>query len=274
MLTDEELLDGYDADQKFRNLLPETLKVRRRYLRKLSREIGFANVTEQKLIRWLTARDIAPKTVSMWISNINAFYIFCLKADEGRPAFPPNEDGTPFNPVTNISKPKLHPRYPRPMAKEDQQKAIENADAKLRCWILLGKLAGLRCMEIAGLQRSDVREETNVLHVIGKGSKERFIPMHPEVWKSLQELPLPTDGPLWSDNADAVSRKGNRYLHSLGIKSTMHTLRHAFGTAVYQRSQDLRATQELMGHSSPQTTAGYAAADQSKSAGIVNGLAV
>ena len=270
-MTDEELIDAYEADMKFRNLLKGTLLVRRRYLKKLSREIGFADATEQRIIRWLTARDIQPKTVSMWISTINSFYTFCLKADDGHPAFP-TEDGKPFNPVAEMSKPKLHPRYPRPMPKDDQHKAYDNANQQMRCWILLGSLAGLRCMEIAGLTRDDIRNDTNVLHVIGKGSKERFIPMHPDIWAALQELPLPDEGQLWNDDAAAVSRKGNRFLHSHGIKGTMHTLRHAFGTASYQSSQDIILTQNLMGHSSPSTTAGYAAADQSKSAGVVNGL--
>ena len=51
-MTDEELIIAYEADQKFRNLLPGTLAVRRRYLRKLSREVGFADATEQKIIRF------------------------------------------------------------------------------------------------------------------------------------------------------------------------------------------------------------------------------
>ena len=76
-------------------------------------------------------------------------------------------------------------------------------------------------------------------------------------------------------DAAAVSRQINRFLHGpVGTACTAHTLRHAFLTAVYQSCHDLRLTQELMGHSSPQTTAGYAASDISQASGIVSGLTI
>lgn len=270
-MTDGELIEAYDADQAFRNLQPGTRHVRRRYLQKFAREVGFHTATEQKIVLWL-GRPITPKTRSMWISTINAFYQWAnhnhLFADT------PQGDG--FNPVQDVGKPRLHARSPRPMAQSDVQRALELADTRMKVWILLGGLAGCRCMEIAGLSREDIRDADGVIHLIGKGDKERFVPLHPDILVALCEFGMPSEGRLWAnENAASVSRKINRFLHKeVGTKSTAHTLRHFFGTRVYQNCQDLRLTQELMGHSSPSTTAGYAAADTSKSATVVGSLSI
>ena len=161
------------------------------------------------------------------------------------------------------------------MPGDEVRKAIGRADPMMKCWLLLAALAGCRCQEIAGVAREDVYEETMRLHIVhGKGDKERWAPLHPDILEALKALPMRAEGRLWDETAASVSRKGNRFLHDLGISSTMHTLRHYFGTEVYRASKDLRLTQELMGHSSPQTTAVYAAADQSQASGVVGKLRI
>jgi integrase/recombinase XerC len=273
-ITDENAIRLYDADMAFRNLLLGTRNIRARYLAKFSREVGFAEATEQKIITWL-GRDISAKTRNMWISTLAAFYHWALKGDNGQPVYPPNDDGTAFDPTSSISKPRMHPRQPRPIPSDDLKLALANATPLMTCWLLLAALAGCRCQEIAGIEREDIYEDTMRLHIVkGKGDKERWGVLHADVLGALRALPMRSSGPLWDETAASVSRKGNKYLHSLGIKSTMHTLRHYFGTSVYRASKDLRLTQELMGHSSPQTTAGYAAADQSQAAGIVGNLSI
>ena len=82
------------------------------------------------------------------------------------------------------------------------------------------------------------------------------------------------EGPLWNETPASVSRTINTYLHSLQIRSTAHTLRHWFATNTYRDSRDIILTQNLMGHADMATTAIYAAADQSKSAGVVFGLRI
>lgn len=270
-MNDADLLSGYIADMRFRNLSEGTIRVRLRYLSFFVRDVGFTDATEQKIVLWLS-RPISPKTRAMWISTLNSFYTWAnhnhLFADT------PRGDG--WNPVADIGKPRLHARSPRPMEQDDLQRALSLADDRMRAWLLLGSLAGCRCMEIAGLSREDVREAQGVLRLLGKGDKERFVPLHPDVLAALQQFGMPREGRLWGEeDAASVSRKINRFLHKdVGTKSTAHTLRHYFGTVVYRSSQDLRLTQELMGHSSPQTTAGYAAADQTKAAGVVSNLSI
>ena len=274
-INDAEAMQLYDADMAFRNLLPGTRNVRARYLAKISREIGFAEATEQKIILWLS-RDISSKTRNMYISTIASFYRWATRADNGKPLYF-DEEGLPLNPTANIQKPRMHPRHPRPMPNDDIRKAIENASPMIRCWIALGAYEGMRCQEIAFLAVEDINEDTQTLEVThGKGDKQRYVPLHPKVLQALKDLPMPSSGRFWPDEtAASVSRKGNRFLHSLGIKPTMHQLRHFFGTNVYQASNgDIVLTQGLLGHSSIATTQTYAAADTSKAAGVVTSLTI
>lgn len=271
-MTDDEMLIAYIADMRFRNLSESTIKVRERYFAKFIREVGIHTATEQKIIAWLSRDTLQPKSRSMWISTLNSIYDWA----NHNHIFADTELGDPFNPVSDIGKPRLHARSPRPMPRDDIQRAIAMAEPRMKAWITLGALAGLRCMEIAGLSREDVREESMTMRIIGKGSKERFLPLHEEVLSALNIYGMPLEGPLWPDvDAAAVSRQINRFLHGpVGTACTAHTLRHAFLTAVYQSCHDLRLTQELAGHSSPQTTAGYAAPDQGQAQGIVSGLSL
>jgi integrase len=118
---------------------------------------------------------------------------------------------------------------------------------------------------MAGLDREDVLEGEGLLRITqGKGGTERVIPLHPDVLAALVALPMPESGVIfrrpWCRDrwpAHNVSHTINTYLHSLGIDSTAHALRHWFGTTIYQLTKDIRLTQELMGHSGPNTTAIY-----------------
>ncbi len=283
-MSDEDAISLYEDYMRFRNLQPGTINVRHRYLRKFSREVGFATATEQNIVQWLS-RPLNPKTRSMFISTLHSFFGWALRGDNGKPIYPSvvveDEDGKishiPHLPTAQIEKPRTHARHPRPMPREDIRHAIVSADPKVKVWLLLGAYEGMRCQEIAFLATEDVNLETNTLEVThGKGDKQRYLPLHPEVLKALQELPWPTEGRCWPDEtAASVSRKGNRFLHSLGIKSTMHQLRHFAGTNWYQESGgDIVLTSGLLGHSSIATTQTYAAADQSKAAGVVGGLTI
>jgi integrase len=269
-MTDDEALAAYEADQLFRNLLPGTIAVRRRYLAKYQKEVGLQEATEQRVITWL-GRPLSAKSRNMWLSTIGSFYQWAAKND----VFPKGDDGRDFNPVAKIAKPRMHPRNPRPMPDDEISRAVGNADPLMRCWLLLGAYAGCRCQEIAGIEREDVFAESGRLHIVhGKGDRERWVPLHPDVLTALESLPMRSNGPLWDETPASVSRKINKYLHGLGIAPTAHTLRHWYATHTYQASKDLRLVQTLLGHSSPATTAIYAAPDQDAATGVVNGLSV
>src|ERR1017187_6284008 len=204
-MNDEEITTAYVADMTFRNLLPNTINVRKRYLAKYSREVGFANATEQNVIAWLGSRDITAKTRNMWLSTLNSLYKFCERGNNGLPVFPKNADGTFFNPIYGISKPRMHPRQPRPIPTNDLKLALSNADRQMTCWLLLASLAGLRCQEIAGLESEDIYPETMRLQIRkGKGDKERWGVLHGDVLEALRSLPMPSGGNLWNETAASV----------------------------------------------------------------------
>ena len=275
-MTDLELLAAYTEYERMCGCLPGTLAVRDRWLRKYQREVGFATATREATQQWLS-RPMSNKTRSSWLSTLTVFFNWAI--NNGHLKFPAWREGEPENkpPTFGIVKPRLHARHPRPMPIAELQRALANATPIMRCWLLLGALSGCRCQEIALIERDDLDDTANPprLHIIhGKGEKERWVPLHPDVFAALQALPMPSSGRLWDETPASVSRTINTYLHSIHIASTAHTLRHYFASATYQACRDLRLTQELMGHSSPQTTAIYAAADQSQAAGVVGGLSV
>ena len=82
------------------------------------------------------------------------------------------------------------------------------------------------------------------------------------------------DGAPGPNRPWTVSHLSNEYLHEQGISATLHQLRHRFGTVAYQARRDLRMVQELLGHSSPATTAGYAAYAHTDAADVVEQLPV
>ncbi len=117
--------------------------------------------------------------------------------------------------------------------------------------------------------------------LLGKGNKERVLPLQPRVLAELQAYGLPRRGPVFTmyDNlgrrttrpitAARVSAACGAYLAEARTGATLHALRHYFATALYQTSRDLRLVQEALGHSSPNITAIYAAFDTSKTAGAM-----
>jgi integrase/recombinase XerC len=187
------------------------------------------------------------------------------------------------DPTVRIDQPRQHRRLPRPIPEGRLHAALAAADPQMRAILTLAAFAGLRACEIARLDRAHVMEllpEPSLLVADGKGGHQRLIPMHPAVIEALRDLPMPASGPLLRradgraghNLAARLSRRGCDHLRSVGIPDTLHSLRHRFGTQLYRGTQDLRLTQELLGHASPATTALYAAADMRKASAAVHAL--
>ena len=145
----------------------------------------------------------------------------------------------------------------------------------------LAAFAGLRCQEIAGLERDDVLEAKGLLRIRhGKGGKERIVPLHPDVQSALRCLPMPKTGYLFRRpqggrfTANWMSVCVSKYLAEINVNATAHQLRHWFGTEIYASTHDIRVTQELLGHSDPVTTAGYIAYSHVDAAAAVASLKI
>jgi integrase len=163
------------------------------------------------------------------------------------------------SPLAKIPKPKVPQGAPRPISMAQYERALAGADERMACWLLLGGEAGLRRSEIAGLHGSAVMGSR--MHVVGKGAKARTVPVTGRLAAALGGYGL-GDGRLWAVTAHHLGTQVSRHLHRCGIDASCHQLRHLFGTRFYRASGgDLRRTQQVMGHSSPSTTAGYVGFD-------------
>ena len=134
--------------------------------------------------------------------------------------------------------------------------------------ILLAAYAGLRVSEIAAIKGDDVDTVINTITVIGKGDKERQIPLHP-ILKDLAAV-MPARGwwfPTYIGNTkhlaggpmlgNSVSSSISNVMNRAGIPGTPHALRHWFGSALREAGVDSLVIKELMGHESLATTAIY-----------------
>lgn len=235
-----------------RNLRPSTITQRRRALVRLGRSLDLSRATTEQIEDWLDSRNMGPEARACEISHIRGFYKWAVA--EGR---------LRHDPTIRLVRPKLARRLPRPMPEGDLRMAVEMAPEPIRSMLMLAAFAGLRACEIAGLCGEHVMRDQGVILVAdGKGGGMSSVPIAPDLEPTIRRLPqsgrcfLLTDGrPMAPHN---VSHWCNRYLHSLGIAHTLHALRHRFGTACYEASgRDLRATQELLRHRSPVSSAIY-----------------
>ena len=130
---------------------------------------------------------------------------------------------------------------------------------------------GLRISEALSLRNMDVRGRPDVLRIVGKGNKERLVPVLPVVWDAIERYihvrPFGNDAtdelfrsvrglPMSPRMAQKVIESLRHYLQ-LPDYVTPHALRHTFATALLAGGADLRSLQELLGHASLSTTQLY-----------------
>ncbi|MCU1615068.1 MAG: hypothetical protein JWO98_2608 [Frankiales bacterium] len=271
---DADLAAFSDWQTELRGLRPNTVRVRGDVLGRLSLWLGksLREATEDDLLRWEQASVAgrAAETRRAYVSHVKAFYRWARLAGI-----------VSTDPARRLTTPKLVRGLPRPIPEEELRTAVEAAGAKLRAMILLGAFCGLRCQEIAGLHWSDLRSdngETTLMVREGKGGKERVVPVPGVTLAALFALGRRRGGPIFygMDGAqilpNSVSRSINRHLRLCGIECTAHQLRHRYGTTAYQLTKDIRLVQEMLGHSSPTTTARYAAYDTTQTVDMVKAM--
>lgn len=238
-------------------------------LSRLDRDLpeGLAYACAEELREQIYVDDRKPATIALYRAAVVAFYSWAT--DE-------NDPWLDFDPSRQLPRARVRPRSPRPISHDQLGDILARAQDPFRLWYLLAAGCGLRCCEISCLDRADVTEDT--VYVLGKGGKERAVPTHPAVWAAVADLPA---GPVARRHYDTsranrrdVQGRGNRHLAVLGHTGvTMHRLRHWYGTYVYQAAgRDLRVTQELLGHASPNTTQVYVATLAGTKAAAVRAL--
>ena len=270
-------LEAHIAYMRQRGLAEGTIKNRVITLCALRRQLGVSlfTATPQQLGQWRAGLTVSPEAIVNYVWHVRAFYDWALDERQVR-----------RNPAAKLPVPRLGRRLPRPIEDDSLMYAVQAADYPIRPMLILAGWAGLRAKEIALLRRQNVREKgpRPVLIVADnatKGHRERIVPMSPFLLEELLPVLPPSgwvfrrrDGRPGPNTPGRVSQMCNDHLKDCGFSETLHQLRHRFGTGAYQATHDLRVVQELMGHQSPVSTAGYAAFDNASAAAAVQALAV
>lgn len=274
MGTESMELREFRAEMGRRSLMPTSINKRISILARCETAIDhpLIDATTEELRDWLDAHRLLARSRYSYISHLASFWRWALI-----------EERATRNPTLRLSRPKMRRSLPRPVSRDDFLYVLDQAPTKeLRAMIALAGYAGLRCIEIAMLDASDIMEHLDppvliVLH--GKGDKPRVQPMPAPMISALRAHGVSAHGPIFRDDdgrqvtAGRVSHLLRSHMHNCGVIASGHQLRHAYGTEVYNRSgNDLRMTQELLGHASPATTAGYVAWAQERAAAVVDEL--
>lgn len=209
-----------------------------------------------------------PRTIARKLSTLKSFFKFSHKYKEFS-----------SNPAKLVKTPKLPKRFPKVLSEKDIQKIFTQGFHCLRDRVIFELLydAGLRVQELCDLNIEDIDLYGKIIKVQkGKGKKERMIPLAEKAYEAitlyLKEIGNPSFGPLIRNmQGERINQNQVRYIVSLYLShlknpaaKTPHTLRHSFATHLLQRGADIRAIQELMGHSSLSTTQIYTHLDLKK----------
>jgi site-specific recombinase XerD len=201
-------------------------------------------------------RKLAPSTIGRKLAAVRSFLRFTL----GRARVP----DASFAP----RKARRLPDAPRRQEVEAALAAVEGDDAlalRNRALLELVYSAGLRSREAVGIDLADVDFEQEQVRVLGKGGKERVVPLGEEAahWLARYLRDARPQLVAGAENAFFVSARGRR-LDTSTLRRVLahpHRLRHAFATHLLEGGADLRTIQELLGHSSLSTTQVYSHVD-------------
>ncbi|OIP83503.1 MAG: recombinase XerC, partial [Rhodobacterales bacterium CG2_30_65_12] len=195
-------------------------------------------------------------------------------------------DGFDATPVLATRSPKFSKKLPRPISAEAAREVIATAGTQAADgWIGARDAAvvtllygcGLRISEALGLKGKHA-PLADVLRIIGKGGKERLVPVLPaagaavDAYLALCPYPREANAALFRGarggalNPRLVQKAMERARLQLGLPATAtpHALRHSFATHLLNAGGDLRAIQELLGHASLSTTQAYTAVDTTR----------
>ncbi len=226
-------------------------------------------------------RKLSHKSTARTLSAIRSFYRYIAK-----------KYNVKNDAIGLISSPKVPRKLSKainPVDVENMHDAIKDIDQQnpwvaARDWALVIMLfgCGLRISEALGLRNKDLNGHPNVLNIVGKGNKERLIPVLPAVWnaidKYIEKRPFSNapDDPLFCSikglpmSARMAEKVVENLRHYLQLPDyvTPHALRHTFATAMLAGGADLRSLQELLGHSSLSTTQLYTKIDMTEISNI------
>ncbi len=240
------------------------------YLEK--RKIDPLNIGHQQITDYLWSRKekgAKPSSIFRYLESIKLFHRFLFA-----------EGYTKNDPTLYLSSPKLVRHLPAVLSTTELEKLLNQPKINKfyglrdRAILELFYACGLRVSELINLHLEDVNLSLGYVRCRGKGGKERIVPLgHYAVRYISEYLELRSKRPIISNNSnilflDKSGRKFSRvglwkivkkYAQKAGINKTIspHTLRHTFATHLLEKGADLRAIQEMLGHSDISTTQIY-----------------
>ena len=275
--TDPAVSRFLDAVWMERGLSTNTLAAYRADLTALSRwlaERGIAMVSTsrsdlQEFIAWRVHAGARPRSTARQLSSFRRFFRYLVREAVIR------ED-----PTAQIAMPKIGRSLPKSLTEEEVESLL-NAPAvsdplgnRDRTMLEVLYATGLRVSELVNLRYAQVNLNQGVIRIMGKGNRERLIPLGEEAVRWLNEfasgargeilLERQTDYLFPTRRGDRMTRQAfwhiiKRYARKAGVARELspHTLRHAFATHLLNHGADLRVVQMLLGHSDLSTTQIY-----------------
>jgi integrase/recombinase XerD len=218
-----------------------------------------------KFLKFLYMRKLKPRSATRAFAAVRGLHRFLML-----------ERATTQNPTANVEQPRWWKPLPNVLVLEEVDKLLRAPDTVtpkgLRDRAMLEVLyaTGLRVSELIGLRLDGVNIKAGFVRCIGKGSKERIVPMGASAaaavagYLQVRQVRKPTNYLFLNNRGEKLSRMGFwKILRGYGVqagikkKLTPHVLRHSFATHLLERGADLRAVQTMLGHSNISTTEIY-----------------
>jgi integrase/recombinase XerD len=218
-----------------------------------------------RFLKFLYARHLKPRSATRAFAAVRGLHKFLML-----------ERAATENPTANVDQPRWWKPLPNVLALDEVDKLLAAPDASstkgLRDRAMLEVLyaTGLRVSELIGLQIEGVNTEMGFVRCIGKGTRERIVPLGASAasavsaYLQVRRVRRPTNFLFVNNRGGKLSRMGfwkilKGYGAGAGIRKrlTPHVLRHSFATHLLERGADLRAVQTMLGHCNISTTEIY-----------------
>ncbi len=222
-------------------------------------------------LAFLNEKQYSKTTIARKLATLRSFYKFLVKRNQ-----------ISSNPVTVVRTPKQEKKLPRFLEYEEVKRLLETPPmdswlgARDRAILETLYSTGIRVSELVALNMDDIDFLGEIVHIRGKGKKERIAPIGSSALQVIQHyMEFRSKRAQSNSNFDSkvlfvnkhgrrlstrsVRRKMDKYLKMAGLDPAIspHTLRHSFATHMLNNGADLRSVQELLGHQSLSTTQVY-----------------
>ncbi len=215
----------------------------------------------------LVNRELSNKSINRKVTSLKSFYKFLQKIEQ-----------IELNPLAKHKALKVQKKVQIPFSKEEITQVLSAISKKNDFISVRNKLivelfysTGIRRTELINLKQADVDFYSKTIKVLGKRNKERFVPLLPSVFETLNNYIVLKKNIQTKEEQLFITEKGNKIYETLvyrtinmyfsqvssKVKKSPHILRHSFATHLLNEGADLNSVKELLGHSSLASTQVY-----------------